>query len=172
MSEPAVRRDTARSLSLLIRIEQWRGALPLEAVEEVVRAVAITPLSGVRGPLLGYVDVRGEACPVVDARRVLHLPRRALRPSDRMVILGVGAERHIIAVDEASRVGAVQAVDDIPPDAVAPARSGAPGGLRAARIDEPGGDIVALVDPVMVFGRFASGRSAATAAKAGFGPGP
>lgn len=172
MSEPTVRSDTTDSLSLLIRIEQWRGALPLEAVEEVVRAVAITPLSGVRGPLLGYVDVRGRACPVVDARRVLHLPRRALRPSDRMVILGVGAERLIIAVDDASRVGTVRVAEDVPPEAVAPAPSRMSGGLRAARVDEPGGDIVALVDPVIVFGRFASGRSTAIAAEGGSGPDP
>lgn len=172
MSEAAVRGDTATIPSLLVRIEQWRGALPLEAVKEVVRAVAITPLSGVRGPLLGYVDVRGQACPVVDARRVFHLRRRALRPSDRMVILGVGAERLIIAVDEASRVGTVRVADDVPPEAVAPAPSRMSGGLRAAHVDEPGGDIVALVDPVIVFWRFASGRSAAIAAEGGSGPGP
>lgn len=172
MSEAAVRGDTATILSLLVRIEQWRGALPLEAVKEVVRAVAITPLSGVRGPLLGYVDVRGQACPVVDARRVFHLRRRALRPTDRMVILGVGEERLIIPVDEASRVGAVRVADDVSPEAGGPAPSRTSGGLRAARVDEPGGDIVTLVDPVTVFGRFAPRRSTATATEAGSSPGP
>jgi purine-binding chemotaxis protein CheW len=172
MSETAVRRGSATGLSLLVRIEQWRGALPLEAVDEVVRAVAITPLRGARGPLLGYVDVRGDVRPVVDARRVFHLPRRAQRPSDRMVILSVGSDRLVIPVDEASRVGTVRVADDVPTEAVAPDPSRTAAGLRAARLDEPGGDIVALVDPVMVFGRFASGRSTATTTEAGSAPGP
>lgn len=37
---------------MLCRIEQWRGGLPLDALEEVARAVSITQLSGARGSLL------------------------------------------------------------------------------------------------------------------------
>ncbi len=163
MSETASREDGATQESLLITIEQWRGALPLDAVEEVVSAVAITPLSGARGPVLGYVDVRGDICPVIDARRILGLRRRALRPGDRMVILGLGPNRLIIPVDEASRVCHVRVIEGGATDAVPPDRPGGPAGLRAASIDEPSGEIVALVDPVAVFGRFARERPTATA---------
>lgn len=154
------------TLSLLVRIDQWLGALWLDALEEVVRAVAITPLSGTRGPLLGYVDVRGELCPVVDTRRIFHLPRRAILPSDRMVILRLGPDRLIVPVDEAGRICSVRVIDDMSPE-VTPGPSREPAGLRAASIDEPDGEIVTLVDPIAVFGRFASGRQRATATQVG-----
>jgi len=162
MCETASREDGATQESLLITIEQWRGALPLNAVQEVVSAVAITPLSGARGPVLGYVDVRGDICPVIDARRILGLRRRALRPSDRMVVLGLGRSRLIIPVDEASRVCRVRVIESGATEAVPPDQLGGPAGLRAASIDEPSGEIVVLVDPVAVFGRFARGRLTTT----------
>ena len=145
--------------------------MPLDALEEVVRAVSITQLSGARGSLLGYVDVRGELCRVVDARRVFHLPRRAILPSDRMVILRFGSHRLIVPVDEAGRVCLVRVIEDMSPEAVAPGPSREPAGLRAASIDEPDGEIVALVDPVAVFGRFASGRPRSMATEVGPAPG-
>ena len=145
--------------------------MPLDALEEVVRAVAITPLSGARGPLLGYVDVRGELCPVLDTRRIFHLPQRAILPSDRMVILRLGPDRLIVPVDEAGRVCPVRVIEDMSPEAVAPGPSREPAGLRAASIDEPDGEIVALVDPIVVFGRFASGRTRSMATEVGLAPG-
>lgn len=160
------------ALSLLVRIERWRGALPLEAVQEVVRAVAVTPLSGRRGSLLGYVDLRGELCPVVDARRIFHLRGRALRPSDRMVVLAVGTDRLIVPVDEVGRVSTVRIAEDVGPEAVAPDPSRELTGLRAARVDEPGGEVLALVDPLAVFGHFAPARMSATVTEGGSGPVP
>lgn len=170
MTEDAIRGEGAMTLSLLVRIGKWLGALPLDALEEVVRAVAITPLSGTRGPLLGYVDVRGELCPVVDTRRIFHLPRRAILPGDRMVILRLGPDRLIVPVDEAGRICSVRVIEDMSPEAVAPGPSREPAGLRAASIDEPDGEIVALVDPIAVFGRFVSGRPRATATDVGPAP--
>jgi chemotaxis signal transduction protein len=172
MGDSVDRSEDVAAPVLLVRIEQWRGALPLEAVREVVRAVAVTPLSGRRGPLLGYVDVRGDVCPVVDARRIFGLRGRALRPSDRMVILGVGTDRLIIPVDEAGRVSTVRIAEDVTPEAVAPDPSRESTGLRAARVDEPGGEILALVDPVAVFGHLASGRTPVTPTEGGSAPGP
>lgn len=172
MEESPGRGVGASTRSLLIRIEQWRGAMPLEVIEEVVRAVAVTPLSGVRSPLLGYVDVRGELCPVVDTRRLFHLRRRPLRPSDRMVVLRVGQQRLIVPVDEAGRVATVRVMEGVPPETIAPGRSGGLPGLRAASVDELGGDIVALIDPVAVFGGFARGIPLATATQVGVALGP
>ena len=159
------------TLSLLVRIEQWLGALPLDTLEEVVRAVSITQLSGVRGSLLGYVDVRGEICPVLDTRRVFHLPRRAILPSDRMVILRLGQDRLIVPVDEAGRVCSVRPIEAGSPELVGSDQSREMAGVRAASIDEPDGEIVALVDPVAVFGRFASGRPRTMATEVGPAPG-
>lgn len=141
--------------------------MPLDALEEVVRAVSITQMSGARGSLLGYVDVRGELCPVLDTRRVFHLPRRAILPSDRMVIIRLGPGRLVVPVDEAGRVCSVQPIEAGSPEPVGGDQSRELSGVRAASIDEPDGEIVALVDPVVVFGRFASGRPRATATQVG-----
>jgi chemotaxis signal transduction protein len=43
-------------------------AAPLEQVREVVRAVGVEPLVGVRAPVTGLLQLRGDPLPVVDLR--------------------------------------------------------------------------------------------------------
>jgi chemotaxis signal transduction protein len=43
-------------------------AAPLEQVREVIRAVGVEPLVGVRAPVTGLVQLRGDPLPVVDLR--------------------------------------------------------------------------------------------------------
>lgn len=64
-------------------------ALPLQAVERVVRAVAVHPAPAQAGCLLGAIDVAGELVPVYDLRKLLGLPARGLplHLSDRIVLL-------------------------------------------------------------------------------------
>jgi purine-binding chemotaxis protein CheW len=43
-------------------------AAPLDQVREIIRAVGVQPLRGVRAPVTGLVELRGDPLPVVDLR--------------------------------------------------------------------------------------------------------
>lgn len=43
-------------------------AAPLEQVREIIRAVGFQPLRGVRAPVTGLIELRGDPLPVVDLR--------------------------------------------------------------------------------------------------------
>lgn len=78
---------TSKNSSFLeLRVDAVRLGLPLAQVERVLRAAAVTPVPGVRGCLLGLLDVHGTLTPVYDTRKLLGLPARALRASDRIVL--------------------------------------------------------------------------------------
>src|SRR5205823_13510323 len=43
-------------------------AAPLDQVREIIRAVGVQPLRGVRAPVTGLTELRGDPLPVVDLR--------------------------------------------------------------------------------------------------------
>jgi purine-binding chemotaxis protein CheW len=43
-------------------------AAPLDQVREIIRAVGVAPLRGVRAPVTGLIELRGDPLPVVDLR--------------------------------------------------------------------------------------------------------
>ena len=43
-------------------------AAPLEQVREIIRAVGVQPLRGVRAPVTGLIELRGDPLPLVDLR--------------------------------------------------------------------------------------------------------
>lgn len=67
-------------------LEATRVALPVEAVDRVVRAVQVQAVAAGAGCLLGAIDVAGEILPVYDLRRLLGLPGRPVRATDRFVL--------------------------------------------------------------------------------------
>jgi purine-binding chemotaxis protein CheW len=67
-------------------LDDVRYALPLESVERVVRAVAITPLPHAPEIILGVINVQGRIVPVADMRRRFGLPAREIALTDHMVI--------------------------------------------------------------------------------------
>lgn len=102
------RRRTARGAKSTLRssyveavVDALHVAFPLQSVDRVLRAVAVHPVPEGAGCLLGAIDLAGEFIPLYDLRRMLGLPSRPLRASDRMVLLG-----------EPVRCGFV--VDDVP----------------------------------------------------------
>ena len=91
--------DNATSL-LRVHLGGAVIGLPATAVREIVRAVAITPMPGAPAIVEGVVNVRGQLVPVVDVRRRLALPPRALDPDEFLVVLLDGARTLAIRVDE------------------------------------------------------------------------
>lgn len=75
-----------KSCFLQAVLEETRIALPVEAVDRVVRAVQVEQVPGGTGCLLGAIDVAGELVPVFAMRRLLGLPGQPLRADDRIVL--------------------------------------------------------------------------------------
>ncbi|HEY0971117.1 MAG TPA: chemotaxis protein CheW [Gemmatimonadales bacterium] len=105
---------------LLFSIDDLRFALPVSAVRETVRAVAITPLAGAPGVVEGVIDVRGTVTPVLDMRARFRLPPRPVRPSDHMVLAEAAGRQVALRVDRVLEVATVTGED-----------------VRAARDDDP-----------------------------------
>lgn len=114
--------------ALILLVEERRYAVRLADVLEVTPAAALMSPSGAGSAFLGYLDLRGDVIPVFGARELLALPARALRLSDRFVVIRVVGRRAAIVVD---RVEGVEDVDD----SELPATSGSHGnhGLTVRR---------------------------------------
>ena len=67
-------------------VEGLRLALPVEKVERVIPAVAVTPLPKAPLAVLGVIDLGGRVIPVFDLRRRFGLPEKGLVPENRMII--------------------------------------------------------------------------------------
>ena len=94
--------DTAHWL--VFSLEGRRYALPLSAVDRVVRAVEITPLPLAPAIVLGAIDVAGEVLPVFDLRQRFALQTRPIGPSDQFLIARTPRRSVVLAVDAAEDV--------------------------------------------------------------------
>jgi purine-binding chemotaxis protein CheW len=108
---------------LTFELDETRFAIPLDAVREVLRAVAVTPLPGAPEVVMGVIDVRGEIVPVFDLRARLGEPSRAIAPDDQLIVARAADRTVALQVDHA------EWMTDASEDAVY--RSGAP--FEAAR---------------------------------------
>ncbi len=106
---------------VVFTLDAQRYALPLAAVERVVRVVAIAPLPKAPEIVLGVVNLRGQIIPVVNLRRRFRLPECEIRLSDQCLIAHTAKRTVALVVDEVSGVleptdQAVAAAEQILPD--------------------------------------------------------
>ncbi|MDO8485726.1 MAG: chemotaxis protein CheW [Candidatus Limnocylindrales bacterium] len=90
--------------ALIFVVEGNRYAIRLADVVEVTHAAALMSPSGIESSLIGYLDLRGEVLPVLGVRELLALPSRALRLTDRFVVVRTGPRRAAIVVDRVDGV--------------------------------------------------------------------
>lgn len=95
---------------LIWTLDGQRYALPLAAVERVVRAVAVTPFPAAPGIVCGIVNVQGQVVAVIDLRRRLQLPARELALSDQIVLACTARRRLALIADAVS--GVAECADD------------------------------------------------------------
>jgi purine-binding chemotaxis protein CheW len=101
-SARATNRSESTALEvLLFELSNERFALPLDAVLEVVRAVALRSLPNAPPIVEGIIDVRGEIVPILDIRTRFGLPARPIALSDHFVLVRVHARRLGFRVDRA-----------------------------------------------------------------------
>lgn len=89
---------------LIVRLDHLRFALPLVAVDRVIRAVAITALPGAPDLVLGAIDVHGDLLPVLDVRQRFLLPRREIRSEDVFLLARTSRRTVALMLDEAEAV--------------------------------------------------------------------
>jgi purine-binding chemotaxis protein CheW len=86
---------------LVFALGPARYALALDAVRELVRAVALVPLPGAPPIVEGVVNLRGQVVPVLDIRGRFGLPPRPVEPTDHLIVASAGGRVVAIRVDRA-----------------------------------------------------------------------
>jgi purine-binding chemotaxis protein CheW len=85
-------------------LDAGRYALPLAAVERIVRAVEITRLPCAPPIVLGAIDVQGRVLPVLNIRRRFGLPERDIGPGDHFLIARSANRTVVLVIDAAQDV--------------------------------------------------------------------
>lgn len=85
-------------------LDELRYALPLSAVERVVRAVEITPLPKAPEIVLGVINVKGTIIPVLDVRSRFRLPFRGISCDERFILARTPTRVVALVVDAVSGV--------------------------------------------------------------------
>jgi purine-binding chemotaxis protein CheW len=84
---------------VLFSLEEPRYALCLSAVERVIRSVEITPLPKAPKIVSGVINLQGEIIPVIDIRKLFHLPTHKLNSEDQFIIARTSTRLVALAVD-------------------------------------------------------------------------
>ena len=100
--------ETAASLVrlVLLTVDGQTYALPLAAVDRIVRMVEVTPLPGAPDVVVGVINIQGEVVPVVSIRRRLGLAHRTVGVSDSLVVAHARTRR--LAIIAESVLGVVE----------------------------------------------------------------
>jgi purine-binding chemotaxis protein CheW len=113
---------TAPSVQLLVfELETLRIALPVATVQEVVRAVAISPLPQAPPVIEGVINLRGVLVPAFDLRRRFGLPPRPLSPQHHLIFAYAGPRLAALRVDRAVDLIAVAPSDIQSAEEIVPA---------------------------------------------------
>lgn len=94
-------------------IDRETFALPVETVREILDMCEISKLPNAPQQLLGMIDVRGTAVPVIDLRTKFGLPRIDATASTRILVLEVPTRGPVVLIGlVADRVFEVTSLDD------------------------------------------------------------
>lgn len=104
---------------MVFSLDAGRYALPLAAVERIVRAVEITRLPAAPPIVLGAIDVQGRVLPVFNLRRRFGLPERDIEPGDQFLIARSANRTVVLVIDAAQDVLQSAASDTISSDTIA-----------------------------------------------------
>ena len=102
--------------AIVFEIGDRRFGLEVNAVREIVRAVAIAPLAGAPAIVEGVINLRGTIVPVLDVRQRFGMPRTPLTVDQHFVVARAGTRLVALRVDRALELttlddGAVEPLD-------------------------------------------------------------
>ncbi len=100
---------------LVFHVNQHYYGIPLEHVDCIVPAVAITPVPESPLTTLGVINVHGTVMPVTSARRLFGHPDRELCQADQMIVIARPSP-HVLLVDDVAAVVEYAPQDVTPPE--------------------------------------------------------
>lgn len=124
---------------VIFRIDRHTLALPALVARRALRAAWAVPLAGSPDYILGVLDVGGEPLAVVNMRRLLGLPEREMRPSDRLLVARTGEGQSVREV--ALLVDEIDEVRELSAEELKPARLAMVQGRTTAGLAPAGGDM-------------------------------
>lgn len=89
----------------IFTLDEQRYALPLSAVNRVVRIVEVTPLPHAPDIILGAINIQGNCVAVINMRRYFSLPERAIALSDQLII--AHSTRRVMALSVDAVLGSI-----------------------------------------------------------------
>lgn len=142
MSESSVSPPLIAPLQIVVfQLDELTLALPLPAVERVVRMVETTSLPAAPLGVSGVIDAGGEILPVFDLRARLQRGARAYRATDALIVAHTARRRVALPVDR------VQGLQTVPPNAFEPAISFLPNLPHVAGVVRvPDRDLILIQD--------------------------
>lgn len=102
--------DSAYSLSvdidelLIVLVGDEEYALPIVAIQEIIKVPIITDVPRTPAFILGVVSLRGTIVPIVDLRRILGLPPTEVKRASRILVVHSDAEPVGFLVDQVATV--------------------------------------------------------------------
>jgi len=106
--------------AIVFTLGNQRYALPLLAVDRVVRMVVITPLPKAPDIVLGVVNFQGRVIPVINMRRRFNLPEKDIALTDQLVVAHTSRRPVALVVDAVHDVIAGSAQDLIETENILP----------------------------------------------------
>ena len=109
---------------LLARLSDTRIGFSAHAVREILRSVAIAPLSGAPEIIEGAINLRGTVIPVVDVRRRFGVAASPNSPEQFLVLLETSDRLIAVRVDDVDDVVEVSSLDVEAPGVLSPVLQG------------------------------------------------
>lgn len=125
---------------LAFELSARRLALPVELLDTIVWAVAITPLPHAPPFVEGVINVRGRVIPVIDLRRRFGLPSVPLSLEHRFVVARCGPRSLALRVDR------VESVVSVRPGAIELAERVVPGARHASGVVRLSDGVIVIQD--------------------------
>lgn len=95
-------------------VDGIRLAIPAGDVQELVRAVAVTPLPGAPRDVLGVIDVRGDVLPVFELGHRFGGSPAAIRATDHLLVCTAGDRTVVVRADRVDRLEPIAPSDQLP----------------------------------------------------------
>jgi len=101
-------------------LDGQRYGLYLDAVEQAIRAVAITRLPKAPGIVIGVINIQGQIIPAVNVRKRFGLPLREMAVSDQVIVARTTARDVAMVVDEVTGIVEYTGMELVPKEKILP----------------------------------------------------